>query len=95
MKDAFLFLLLAAVAYLVYDDYSKRDALKQAQDQIQQMSLNYQRHSSVQYVPRLQSRPTTPSWFQRHLDQGSSLEQSKPHFHQDEQGAATPFPSPH
>ena len=48
MKDAFLFLLLAAVAYLVYDDYSKRDALKQAQDQIQQMSLNYQRQSSVQ-----------------------------------------------
>jgi hypothetical protein len=97
MKDAFLFLLLAAVAYLIYDDYSKRDAMKQMQTQVQQLTYerDQARRGAVSYAPRIQATPATPAWFQEHLKKGSSLEESKPHYHRDEQGASTPFPSPH
>jgi hypothetical protein len=90
MKDAFLFLLLAAVAYLVYDDYSKRDALKQMQTQVQQQQ------SRPSNTLRRQGSTPVPAWFQKHLDQGSLLEQSYPHRHQDEQLSATSTPTyPH
>jgi hypothetical protein len=91
MKDAFLFLLLAAVAYLVYDDYSKRDALKQAQDQIQQFNLYYQRQTTARVLPRVQSTPATPSWFQERLGQKPALDESVRQTHDAKQyGSPTP-----
>jgi hypothetical protein len=78
MKDAFLFLLLAVVAYLIYDDYSKRDALKQMQTQVQQLALerDQARRGAVSYAPRIQPTPASPGWFQERLSQKPALDES-------------------
>jgi hypothetical protein len=70
---AILLLLVAAVAYLAYDDYSKREALRLSQDQIAQMSINFQRQNTVRYVPQTQA--TTPAWFQERLNQRPAIDE--------------------
>lgn len=77
MKDAFLFLLLAAVAYLIYDDYSKREETKQMQTQVQQLAYERDqlRRGTVSYAPRVQPTPATPTWFQERLKQRPAIDE--------------------
>jgi len=77
MRALLLLAVLAGAGYLAYDDYLQREALKQSQLQIQQ--LQQQLQGQVGYVPRVQSTPAPPTWFQRHLNQGSALDPSQRH----------------
>jgi hypothetical protein len=78
MRDFLLVLLLAGVCYLGYDDYSKRTALRELQQQLQQSSVpaNQVRQN---IRPRAVFSPTPPSWFQERIHEGSSLDGARQH----------------
>src|SRR6266481_8761423 len=81
MRELLILLLMAAVGFLVYDDHSKRTSLEQAQGQIQQLT-------SERLNVRVPTAPTPPAWFQKQLDEGSSLEMSRRHRHQGKESTA-------
>jgi len=81
MRELLILLLIGAVGYLAYDDYYKqRPALEQAQQQIQQLSAT-SGQTRRSWAPR---NPAPPAWFQKHLEEGASLEQSQRHQHKDD-----------
>jgi hypothetical protein len=94
MKELLILALIAGAGYLAYDDYYKqRPALAQAQAEIQQLRQNPVRLNTSTRVPTYIpiGTPTPPAWFQKRLDQGSSLETSRRHTRQGETGS-TPQP---
>jgi hypothetical protein len=89
MRELLIVLLIAAVVYLAYDDYYKqRPALEQAQAEIQQLRQS-SAPSGSSYVPA--SPPRRPAWFQKKVNQGSSLDTSREHTQHGER-ASTPQP---
>jgi len=94
MRELLILLLIAAVAYLAYDDYYKqRPALEQARASIQQLTgeRDQLRQNPVRLNPRAQTARTPPAWFQKRLDDGSSsLDAARRHRQKDE--AASPHP---
>jgi hypothetical protein len=92
MRELLILLLMAAVGFLVYDDHSKRTSLEQAQGQIQQLTSEREqlRQNPVRLNVRVPTAPTPPAWFQKQLDEGSSLEMSRRHRHQSEDSTANP-----
>ena len=100
MKELLILALIAAVGYLAYDDYYKqRPALQQAQQQIQELTAgaNQVRQNPVGVGAAPSQRvwapvaPTPPAWFQKRLEQSSSLEGPRQHIHERER-APTPQP---
>ena len=90
MRELLILLLIAAVAYLAYDDYYKqRPALLQAQAEVQQLRQN---QLAATPAPRawIPVTPTPPAWFRKHLEEGPAVEMSHQHTRQGEQ--ATPHP---
>ena len=93
MRDLLLLLLLGVAAYLAYDDYSKRNALKAAQAEVQRLNTERSQgdQSSVRqspiharaYAPATQSNP--PAWFQERLNQRPSLDEPVRHRHNEEE----------
>ncbi len=89
MRELLILLLIAAAGYLAYDDYYKqRPALQQAQAEIQQLRQN-PAPVAARYVPV--NPPKPPAWFQKRVEQGSSLDTSRQHRQKDER-ASTPPP---
>ena len=91
MREILILALIAAVGYLAYDDYYKqRPALQQAQAEIQQLRQNPVPATArtPMYVP---TGHPAPAWFQKHLDESSSvLDAARRHRQKDE--AASPHP---
>ena len=100
MKELLLLLLMATVSFLVYDDHSKRTLLEQAHGQIQQLTSERDQlrqnpvnlNVAAPNTPRtwIPVNPTPPAWFQKQLDEGSSLEMSRRHTHKGEDSTAQP-----
>jgi hypothetical protein len=89
MREIIILALIAAVGYLAYDDYYKqRPALQQAQAEIQQLRQN-PAPVAGRYMPVNPPRP--PAWFQKKVQQGSSLDSSRQHIQHGER-ASTPEP---
>jgi hypothetical protein len=91
MRELLVVLLIAAVAYLAYDDfYKQRPALQQAQAEIQQLRQN---PAPVAARPLYRvNPPSRPSWFQKRVDESSSsLDTARQHKQKDER-ASTPHP---
>lgn len=87
MRELFILALIAAVGYLAYDDfYKQRPALQQMQSEIQQL-----RQSPARVSLRAVPTRTPPAWFQKRLDEGSAIEQSRQHQRQGEL-QSTPHP---
>jgi hypothetical protein len=97
MRDLLLLLLLGVAGYLAYDDYSKRNALKAAQEEVQRLNTERSqgdqsvvRQSSFRaraYAPATQSSP--PAWFQERLNQRPSLDEPVRHKQSDEAATGT------
>lgn|GEM_PF-4051102 len=87
MRDLLLLIAIALAAYLAYDDYSKRGALKAAQAEIQRLGANQAQTGASQapdYRPVARSfAPVTPApppaWFQERLNQRTSLDEPVRH----------------
>jgi hypothetical protein len=80
---------MAATGYLAYDDYFKqRPALEQAQVEIQQLR---EQQNSARVYSRAPASPARPAWFQKRVQQGSSLDASREHTQPGER-ASTPQP---
>jgi hypothetical protein len=95
MRELLIVLLIAAVAYLAYDDfYRQRPALRQTQEQIQQVNQSpppvAAAPRSPVYVP-VNPPPSRPDWFRKRIEQGSSLDTSRQHIQKEERGS-TPAP---
>ncbi len=89
MREILIVLLIATAGYFAYDDYYKqRPALEQAQAEIQQLRQNPAPVNRV-YAPAKPAGP--PAWFQKRVDQGSSLDSAHQHTQKDER-ASTPQP---
>ena len=94
MRELLILALIAATGYLAYDDYYKqRPALEQAQQQIQQLTAasSQSRQNPARMRTWTPRNPTPPAWFQKHLEEGSALEESRRHQRQGEV-AGTPRP---
>jgi len=98
MREILILGLIAAAGYLAYDDYYKqRPALEQASASIQQLTAERDQlrqnpapaaARAPMYVPTGHPAPT---WFQKHLDESSSvLDAARRHRQKDE--AASPHP---
>ncbi|HEY6111460.1 MAG TPA: hypothetical protein VIV62_02980 [Chthoniobacterales bacterium] len=89
MRDLLLFLLLGVAACLGYDDYSKRNALKAAQEQVQRLNAEHadgsQAEQSLVRQRPIYARPyaptaaSPPAWFQERLNQRPSLDEPVRH----------------
>jgi len=88
MRELLILLLIGAVGYLAYDDfYKQRPALQQAQTEIQQLHQN-----PAPVAGRVPTHSLTPpAWFQKRVNQGSSLDTARQHTQKDER-ASTPAP---
>ena len=92
MRELLIVLLIGSAGYLAYDDYYKqRPALEEAQRKVQQLTAdaNQLRQNPVRLnvgAPTAPTAPMPPAWFQKRLEDGSSLESSRQHRHQDETG---------
>jgi hypothetical protein len=92
MKELLILALIGVAGYFAYDDYYKqRPALQQAQAEIQQLRQKpvQPQVSAPTYIPTAPRTP--PAWFQKRIDEGSSLETSRQHTRQGEK-ASTPHP---
>ena len=95
MRELLIVLLIAAAGYLAYDDYyTQRPALQQAQIEIQQLRQN-PAPVTVQpprpvYVPA--NPPSRPAWFQKRLDESSSVLDANRQHTQKGERASTPAP---
>jgi hypothetical protein len=85
MKELLILVLMAAAGYLAYDDYYKQRPAPNAQAEIQ-LRQNPAPITAASpypvYVPI--QRSAAPAWFQKQLDQGSSLDLPRRHTHQGE-----------
>ncbi len=96
MRDLLLLLLLGVAAYLAYDDYSKRNALKAAQEEVQRLNADRSQgdQSPVRQRP-LYARPyapaaaTPPAWFQERLNERPSLDEPVRHRQTDQEANGT------
>src|ERR1051325_8679053 len=96
MRDLLLFLLLGVAACLGYDDYSKRNALKAAQEQVQRLNAEHadgsQAEQSLVRQRPIYARPyaptaaSPPAWFQERLNQRPSLDEPVRHRQSDQDG---------
>jgi hypothetical protein len=76
-------MLIGAAGYLAYDDYYKqRPALQQAQAEIQQ--LQQLQRTPVRPNVSTPISPTPPAWFQKRLQDGSSLDSAHQHQQKEE-----------
>lgn len=98
MRDLLLFLLLGVAAYLGYDDYSKRNALKAAQQEVQRLNADRADRadrSQADQTPVRQrpayARPfapaaaSPPAWFQERLNERPSLDEPVRHRQSDQE----------
>jgi hypothetical protein len=95
MRDLLLFLLLGVVAYLGYDDYSRRNALKAAQEEVQRLNTGHADRSQGDQTPvrqrPLYARPfapaaaSPPAWFQERLNERPSLDEPVRHRQSDQE----------
>jgi hypothetical protein len=86
VREVLIVLLIGAAGYLAYDDfYKQRPALQKAQAEIQQLSQNPAPVAARSPYPR------SPAWFQKKVQQGSSLDTSRQHIQHGER-ASTPEP---
>jgi hypothetical protein len=72
MRELLILILIAGVAYLAYDDYMKRDALKQAQQDIQRLSQGQPTAAAARPGVRpgvTVWNPPTPGWMQDRLSE--------------------------
>ena len=93
MRELLILILIGTAAYLGYDDYYRqRPALERARGELQQLRDNPVRLAATP-VPRAwaPANPTPPTWFQKQLNDGSSLELPRRHTRQGEQ-PVTPHP---
>ncbi len=94
MRELLILLLIGAVGYLAYDDYYKqRPALLQAQAEVQQLRQNpAQLNVAAPNTRRIwiPVSPTPPGWFQKRLEEGSTLDNARRHRQKDAEG--TPHP---
>jgi len=96
MRDLLLLLLLGVAAYLAYDDYSKRNALKAAQEEVQRLNADRSQadQSPVRQRP-IYARPyapaaaTPPAWFQERLNERPSLDEPVRHKQTDQEANGT------
>ncbi len=81
MRELLILLLIGGVAYLGYDDYSKRGALKQAQEEMQRLTAERAqvRQNPVRLNTYTPAAPTPPPWFQQRVQEGSSLDSARRH----------------
>jgi hypothetical protein len=92
MRDLLLLLLLGVTAYLGYDNYSKRNALKAAQEEVQRLNSDRSQgdQSTVRQRP-IYARPyapaaaSPPAWFQERLNERPSLDEPVRHRHNEEE----------
>jgi hypothetical protein len=92
MRDLLLFLLLGVVAYLGYDDYSRRNALKAAQEEVQRLNADRGQGDQTPVRQRpLYARPVAPAaasppaWFQERLNERPSLDEPVRHRQSDQE----------
>ena len=107
MRDFLLLVAIGVAAYLGYDDYSKRGALRSAQQEIQRLNADRSQADAGQTRPspiRARSyapaQPSLPAWFQDRLNQRPSLDDAVRHRRTDEetsrstQYGSRPSPTP-
>ena len=101
MRELLILLLIGGVAYLGYDDYLKRDALKQAQEQIQQLSQGQPAAGAARASGRTVSNPPTvwnppaPGWMQDRLSERPTMDSAVRHKQQGEDTTkSAPYGSP-
>lgn len=97
MRDLLLLLLLGVAGYLAYDDYSKRNALKAAQEEVQRLNADRSQggdQSAVRQRP-IYARPyapavaSPPAWFQQRLNERPSLDEPVRHRQTDQDANGT------
>lgn len=100
MRELLILLLIGGVAYLAYDDYSKRDALRQAQEDIQRLSQG-QPATAARAGGRPGTagitvwNPTTPGWLQDRLSERPAMDSAVRHKQTGEDTAkSSPYGSP-
>jgi hypothetical protein len=103
MRDLLLLILLGVAAYLGYDNYSKRGALKAAQEEIQRLNTEHSQTPDVIQAPRHRipatsyapAAPSQPAWFRERLNQRPSLDEPVRHRHgNDDSSRSTSYNSP-
>jgi hypothetical protein len=99
MRELLILLLIGGLAYVAYDDYSKRDALKQAQEQIQQLSQA--RPAAARAGGRSGTagitvwNPSTPGWMQDRLSERPVMDSAVRHKQdQEDTTKSSPYGSP-
>jgi len=99
MRELLILLLIGGVGYLAYDDYVKRDALKQAQDEIQRLSQD--RPAAAQVGGRSGTtgitvwNPPPPSWLQDRLSERPAMDSAVRHKQSGEDTTkSSPYGSP-
>jgi hypothetical protein len=83
MRELLILLLIGGVAYLGYDDYMKRDALKQAQQDIQRLSQS-QPAAAAPGRPGVRPgvtvwNPSAPGWMQDRLSERPAMDSAVRH----------------
>jgi Tfp pilus assembly major pilin PilA len=109
MRDFLLLIAIGVAAYLAYDDYSKRSALKSAQAEIQRLNTERSQAAAAptrqnptagrarSYAPAPSS---APAWFQDRLNERPSLDAAERHKQKEQdtsrptQYGSRPSPSP-
>ena len=107
MRDLLLLVAIGVAAYLAYDDYSKRSALKSAQAEIQRLNTERSqpeaaltRQNPIRARSYAPAPSTAPAWFQERLNERPSLDHAVRHKQKeaDEQRStqygSRPSPSP-
>jgi hypothetical protein len=97
MRELLILLLIGGVAYLGYDDYIKRDALKQAQQDIQRLSLGQPATASRAAGRPAVSvwNPATPGWLQDRLSERPAMDSAVRHKQTGEDTTkSSPYGSP-
>ena len=99
MRELLILLLIGGVAYLAYDDYLKRDALKQTQEEMQRLTaergqLRQTPGRTSTYVAPTYVAPTPPGWFQERLNERPSMDESGTHRQGNTDASQSHYPTP-
>jgi hypothetical protein len=94
MRELLILLLIGGVGYLAYDDYYvKRDALKQAQDEIQRLSQDRPAAARATGTTGVTVwNPSTPGWMQNRLSERPAMDEP---VRQTRDAKYYPTPTPH